>query len=467
MLKFNTSFSIPNTASIDDFLIAIFNWRIKSPHSKIQDLIKKNIDNEEDWKVEGESESFEVLQNYKVDGKQLVAAKYFCLDRGNSWTTEIAGKKGDDDFVVSVKVYAETSAMVPIQINSKTPLVIREIVDSFGGAMDSFFEIKGSPFYLKGKVVDHIAGLIDGKVEHSLPCIYLSITNEGEHLVNAKRLAKKLMGMAHVLVEPDVNFSFILKGLANDRPAFNGFVKVYWPDVTGCNYSVYDPRKCAAGKFEDKIFHIVKEALLYKQMDKECSFSYAKELKLKGQIEDTRSQVEGFDGFLDEVSAEIDAKNAVLENHEEEIRQLKSKIRFLESNNEVENGTFLCRGNCTDLYQAEMQDLITEFVVENMKTVSFRPRAKHLLNSFIDANPKCGRRDQIKSELKTVFYSFERLDAATKNKLVALGFELEDAGKHVKMYYGENRDHCATIAKTPSDKRTGKNTFSDIRKTFF
>jgi ribonuclease BN (tRNA processing enzyme) len=49
-----------------------------------------------------------------------------------------------------------------------------------------------------------------------------------------------------------------------------------------------------------------------------------------------------------------------------------------------------------------------------------------------------------------------------KQRLQELGFEITEDGKHYKLtYYGDNR-YFTSVAKTPSDNRTGNNTAGNI-----
>ena len=54
------------------------------------------------------------------------------------------------------------------------------------------------------------------------------------------------------------------------------------------------------------------------------------------------------------------------------------------------------------------------------------------------------------------------MPAKLRQDIERLGFEISDDGKHYKLrYHGDGR-YTVTIAKTPSDGRSGKNTLQDL-----
>lgn len=63
----------------------------------------------------------------------------------------------------------------------------------------------------------------------------------------------------------------------------------------------------------------------------------------------------------------------------------------------------------------------------------------------------------VKEELKKILKQYRVMTAAIKSKLNALGFTVQMAGKHFKIYYKDDWSHCAVISSTSSDVKAGTN----------
>lgn len=61
----------------------------------------------------------------------------------------------------------------------------------------------------------------------------------------------------------------------------------------------------------------------------------------------------------------------------------------------------------------------------------------------------------IKKELKSTLRQYRTMTATIRSKLNALGFSIQNTGKHIKIYYGNDRSHWALIASTASDVKDG------------
>ena len=66
-----------------------------------------------------------------------------------------------------------------------------------------------------------------------------------------------------------------------------------------------------------------------------------------------------------------------------------------------------------------------------------------------------------KQELKRTLNNYSGMTSAVRKRLRAIGIRIVDGKKHFKVYYKDKIIPC-TLAKTPSDFRTGKNFVSDL-----
>ena len=80
----------------------------------------------------------------------------------------------------------------------------------------------------------------------------------------------------------------------------------------------------------------------------------------------------------------------------------------------------------------------------------------------------CKRSAEEKAEqLKNLLKGYKVMTGSMKKILQEMGFIISEEGKHYKMtYYGDAR-YWATLAKTPSDNRSGMNVAMEIIRDMF
>lgn len=94
-------------------------------------------------------------------------------------------------------------------------------------------------------------------------------------------------------------------------------------------------------------------------------------------------------------------------------------------------------------------------------------RRRAVLEDIIKSN-NCKRRADDRSEqLKNLLRGYKTMSGSMKRTLQDMGFVITEEGKHYKFtYYGDGR-YMATLAKTPSDNRSGMNIALEIIKDMF
>lgn len=94
-------------------------------------------------------------------------------------------------------------------------------------------------------------------------------------------------------------------------------------------------------------------------------------------------------------------------------------------------------------------------------------RRRAVLEDIIKSN-NCKRRANDRSEqLKNSLRGYKTMSGSMKRTLQDMGFVIIEEGKHYKfIYYGDGR-YMATLAKTPSDNRSGMNIALEIIKDMF
>jgi len=107
-------------------------------------------------------------------------------------------------------------------------------------------DIKEEPYYFKNEDIDLAAELINGDLDCRLPIIYISVYKNKKYLLSKNaiaELAKELSGIAHVVVEPNRDFSLELSELTNNLNVFKGYIGIYWANGDGRNIIFTNSRK--------------------------------------------------------------------------------------------------------------------------------------------------------------------------------------------------------------------------------
>ncbi|MDR2837094.1 MAG: hypothetical protein LBV49_00745, partial [Azonexus sp.] len=86
MLSFATEFPVEVTRTSADFLVAIREWLLGSPHTsfEVSDLIDIDIKNE--FSARKSNELIETLK-YQAAGSDMAAIRYTKQDRGLEWVS--------------------------------------------------------------------------------------------------------------------------------------------------------------------------------------------------------------------------------------------------------------------------------------------------------------------------------------------------------------------------------------------
>ena len=118
-------------------------------------------------------------------------------------------------------------------------------------------------------------------------------------------------------------------------------------------------------------------------------------------------------------------------------------------------------------YEGEQHDLIISILTETLKSGSFglaNTRAGVLLRDILANNDYVGIGREKFLSLKRIITNSGTLSNSDCSEIEELGFRIElmNSGHYSFYYKGYRKQHPVTIPATPSDKRSGKNVFSDI-----
>lgn len=128
----------------------------------------------------------------------------------------------------------------------------------------------------------------------------------------------------------------------------------------------------------------------------------------------------------------------------------------------------LIEGKEHDFYRGEQKDYLLNLIKKAINGMDKYTRGYDILQSILDANPEVGIRHRMQEDIATSLKNYTRFDPSVKQALADAGLIIKDLNmSHANLcFHGDDR-YRVTIAKTPSDNRTGLNCYSDINKICF
>lgn len=299
---------------------------------------------------------------------------------------------------IGIQVFRQSSSPTVKLPRAKTPIVIRKLLDEFGEFTDGVLPVSDKPHELKHVDVDTAAQLILGKGRCHLPVVYVSAGFHGDHGVNFRDLARDLAGMAHVVVEPNREFSLRLQMDVDSENVYGGAVGVYWPEAAG-RRSFFIGRDLKSP--ERAIFDEIREALTNRRSLDRCTWSYLQEAESHQRYVRLReSASEDKSGYLEIFEEELSAKQKKIDKAEKEIERLRGELREKRQISESDSHIAVRRGHEQDFYPNEIYGIVRDALEDAFKRVPEKSRRSHVLSAVLAANdPEDGaksKREEIK-----------------------------------------------------------------------
>lgn len=465
--NFSTEFPIDSSKSVEDVVRLACQWVSGSPHTKIRKVELDELPVDAEKTVSASSEQVTTAcangQDFTIGG-----LRYVRTESGLEWTTSIVSLKTNERHVLSLQVSCEAMSTAVRLPPPKKPYFIRQALEKLGGGMDGEVPVTDRPFCLAEGEAGIAAALISGLAKNKLPIVYVSAGFDGNLLVNPNELARYVSGMAHVVVEPNREFSYHLKTLTNSRNAFGGTVGVYWPESDARKSYFIDEDMPNPRAIQLEIAKDIRLALANRRLRSTCTWAHLKETISRKRFELLRSQGStALQEYIDAFDAEQAAKDGKLIEAEQEISRLHAEIKRLASANQSSVAGLISPGKEQDLYPHEIRDIAIAAIEEALRTTRESSRRQHVLTDLLTTNQPSRHAEKLQEEIKLLFKTYRDMDAPTRSALLKLGFSISEDGKHYKVVFQGDGRYTFTLPKTSSDHRAGKNIASDINNVLF
>ena len=450
MLIFSTKLPVKETFTKQKFFELVVRWNQDSPHHRIDGI---------EWDGGCRHRWGDMKNMLEITEYDDVAAAHFVQNEqfGVHWTTEFILHAGRKEIGIYLSREA-TENTVYFHKEFKPPyflkLLMREnVLGSDGGLAISEYPQSFGATADEQQVLTQLC--LEDAGAFRLPVVYLTRDWFTEHcVVDEGELARRLCGVAHVLVESDKDVSRTLKDLCHGKNVYNGGMAVYFPSVSAAakRFIPYD------GMDVEKVMtQMVRMIFRYMNQQKREQLDTWDGIQMmqmrrqadqlleeKRRMEETRKQTskekeqywKEKEQYWDEyVKAqkqveELTKQNARLQS---ELAGLRARVDSMGEN------PLLYYGDEKEFYQGEMLEFVLAALSEKLDRL---PKEQHpklrvvdVLQDLLNANESEGVQKQRQEELKRVLKGERTLTASIRRTLIDMGFRITSEGKHHKLTY--------------------------------
>ncbi|MCT2419505.1 hypothetical protein N1689_16785 [Pantoea sp. XY16] len=472
MKYFSTGFFLKSGTKSQDVINECITWIAGSPYTTFPPAVLDMKRGLEAFEIETEKERIELVNSSEND-VNMSCFRYSKIDGPHKWVTDISaneyGKDGSVWINVESNVYAQQAAYKAPE--TKRPLIVMKLLDKFSGGKDDCFTIGIEPVALENneECLSHVSSVINAETKNRLPVVYVSAKyffKEHPHIIIPSRLARKLAGMAHVMIEPESTaFSHKLKHLVSSKNAYGGAIGIYWPNGQGIN--IYRRGEMSAIELENLISEEIIKAITSLTPMQRNGWAEIHNSKTRKAIQnfkdEGRTSVELISLYEDENTS---FKEEVKELNSK-IQHLESRIRFLSEKAAVQGDLTINVGVEYDLFPEEIMEIILSVLRKSLSTMHEKSRFHDVITSVINANHSDGLIESHDKELKQAMVGYRSMTPKLQGILEKIGFSINDDGKHLKLTYKDDPRYTYVLPKTGSDRRGSLNAYSDIANIVF
>lgn len=476
MLLFSAQLEINDIMTKDAFVRLVIDWNQRSPH------IENRIENIE-WNGErsvryGTDKLSLAIEEYQREN--IIGVRYEKIeDDGIVWDTDYIMNFNEMKMSIQLDRSFLAEALT-INAEFSTPFFIALLIEHNFIKTDNLLPILKTPHFINTNNLEILADIINGTKKYQIPIVYVSKTYANEDPVDIYLLAKKLKGVAHVLVEENVQLNSSIRKLCNDKNEYHGAIGIYFPnDACGHKKFIYRSFNGINTALAEKVIRNVIQYSNSQMVDSLYTWQGVNNALLRDRFD---SQSEKLIWTEQEKERITEESNKLIEIGDEDIQHLKQQVNELTRANEVliyENQGLRAKingaaglpvlyfGDENEFFPEEIKMILLDELKTALSRYSSGTRRNDVLTYIIQNNDYNNTIAERKTEIKSILKGYKNISNTMRHALQNLGFNFSEYGKHYKLtYYGDER-YCTTLSKTPSDDRSGLNTATTIIKNMF
>lgn len=462
MLVFRTVCPLNSEALLQKLIDTSIKWIDESPHYELKGQLNCYYGYSKFTK-ETESEKFECF-TYQIDTTNYACIYFEKKECDKKWITEIVYKKDNKNVIFSINIYCEALNFENTLNEANRPYLIKTLAKEIGFGNDGLFSTTNKAHYFSSNELDVACNIINGNFQSYLPCVYVSMNEQGEYSLDIDKASKLLSGIAHVFIEPNVYFSQDLRRKTQGNNPYLGAVGIFFPNY-GNKKTILPLRENNYKIGIRTLFNAVKNSLNFGVQPEELSFSNIKMklLKYEFQINEFQNDKQA---MIDYVVSQNEELESTISRQKEEIYQLKNRLKISEESLDKNSAAALInRGEQFDSYQDQIHDTIIELIENGKNNYEQGTRKRSIIDDILMHNKKNGQKEQIVDELKNIFKGYRTMTDSIESKLKKLGFSVDKSSPHYKLSFTSYPQISVPLPASGSDKRGGRNCVSDIKKT--
>ena len=500
MLLFSTILDINEKLTYDKFFDLILYWNEHQYYE--ENIIPGLVWNGEFGKRLGSADLWISAEKHE----SIVAVRYEKrMQDGVIWDTDYVMNFRNMKMAIRLeRSYSDDAPVINTEFSS--PYFITHLIDMGSLQKDNDLAIRRDHTYINNDNMKILADVVNGKARYKFPVVYVSKTFSNEDPVDVKKMAKRLRGMAHVLVQEDLTLNKEIQNACAGKNEYKGAIGLYFPGSSAGHKTLKYRREVGVDKnLMDKAIQLVlqycnshalepmftwqgvKNALLIESLDRQQKAREEFEAKYR-ESEEKRQNIEAGlseegERILEEARQKAKSEaDELLEICDEEQNKLKQQIAELtDANNAllIENEglrkkisdtdamPLLFRGEEDDFYAGEIKDLVLSVLSDALKNIKANTRRYDAVKDIIDNNNFEHLTDDRSEKMKNLLKAYSGMSAKLRQELEALGFVISEDGKHYKMTYNGDPRYCYTMAKTPSDWRAGQAITTGLKSEWY
>lgn len=469
MLLYSTTLDIKDSLTKDDFIKLVIRWNQTSPHE--ENVIKDLVWNGERNIRYGDEYLWLEIQEYR--NKNIIAVRFEKRGKdGDIWDTDYIMDFETMKMTIQLdRSYTEEAQMEDLKFS--TPYFVSMLIDAKYVCDDNDLPVTYQSVVITEENISLVTNVINGYSQYQLPIVYITKTMCNEDPIDVHKLCHRLKGVAHILLQKDIQTNRMIRIECNDNNEYYGRVGIYFPNG---NHKKYYYRNYVGrdNSLFEKVVRIVFQYMNVQEIlplstwdgvnnsllrDKYNS-QKAERVVAEQAKREAETEVEEYIGIFDEENAKLKRQINELTQTNMSLKIENQKLREKLSN--VVNIPILFQGNEEEFYPGEIKEMILDAVADILKNSNAKTRRWDVLNDVLQHNDYQNVADQKEQQVKTLFSGYKTMSGTMRHQLLKLGIEVSEEGKHYRLtYYGDAR-YKVTMAKTGSDWREGRNISSTI-----
>ena len=473
MLLFSTILDISDSMTQDDFIRLAIEWNQTSTH-EINRIPNIEWNGERNIRF-GDENRWLAFEEYR--NENIIAIRFEKADEdGAVWDTDYV--MNFNEMKMSIRLdrsYLESALVVDPAFS--TPHFITILIEHGYLKPDGDLPVFNRPIFLEESNVSLLSDIISGERRYRLPVVYISKTYDDKDPVDTKRMAGRLKGVAHVLVQKERESSGIIRSACGGKNEYNGAIGIYFPkEHKRFFYRAID------GIDEILMEKVIRAVILrsnIQMVDTLYTWTGVNNALLRDLYSSQKER--RLAAELAKVQAEDEAEHLIA-SVDDDIRKLREQVERLTNQIDAltiethglrakidrsEDIPLLLFGEEEEFFPGEIHDMVLSAVAEQLKNTPVGSRRYHVLSDILSKNTFEGLAAERAEALKKLLNGYKTMSGTTRQTLAALGFTITEEGKHYRLtYYGDAR-YKTILAKTGSDYREGMNASRQIIRDMF